>query len=145
MKKPKNIVVIPDYSFIKIFDYYRDKHGFIVYYGVDEFGKILFDINKINKKKGQKKKQNDNEILYIFHTSSEGYNHVFDPTELPDNLGILFQYKDSSNVRRWVLKRLNSLPVGNNGKTIGDFCVRSKCGYLSYDLEALNNEINTRN
>ena len=132
-------VIEPDYTIKNIFEIYRDKRGFRVFWGIDDRGNIIFDINKIIFSKGRtgKKYRSDGELLTV-------YNHkpffVLNPMELPDNIGILYQYSHSSHVRRWVFKRLNSISIGNNGKTIGDFQIRTKVGYFYYDLENLNKE-----
>lgn len=132
-------VIEPDYTFKNIFEIYRDKHGFRVFWGIDDQGNIIFDINKIIFSKGRtrKKYKSDGELLTV-------YNHkpsfVLNPMELPDNIRILYQYSHSSHVRRWVFKRLNSIPIGNHGKTIGDFQIRTKNGYFYYNLENLNKE-----
>ena len=137
-------VVEPDYGFVKILDKYRDKYGFRVFIGEDRSGKILIDINKViyrhNRKGIYWNRYCDCELLFIFHTDGVS-KYVFDPTELGENLWILFKYKNSSRVRRWVLKRLNAVFVGSDGKTIGDFCTWNKHVYPVYDLTKLNEEV----
>ena len=137
-------IVEPDYGFVKILDKYRDKHGFRIFIGEDSRGKILIDINKVRYRYHQCNgdicnRYCDCELLFIFHTDGIS-KFVFDPTEIGENLWILFKYKNSSCARRWTLKKLNSIPVGPNGKTIGDFCVWTKHGYPIYDTEALSRE-----
>ena len=41
--------------------------------------------------------------------------------------------------RNWILKRLNSLPIGNKNKVLGDFQI-NKNGKIFYNLEELNKE-----
>ena len=120
---------------------YSDKKGYRVFILESSKTKtLIFDIIKINylKRKVDFNRWQEIEIFCLKEKSKEGY--FIDPSTF--NYNISFLNKISHRVRNWILKRLNSLPVGNNGKTIGDFCVRSKCGYLSYDLGALNKEIN---
>ena len=117
-------------------------HGY--YPRVKKINDELLDINKViyrhNRKGIYWNRYCDCELLFIFHTDGVS-KYVFDPTELGENLWILFKYKNSSRVRRWVLKRLNAVFVGSDGKTIGDFCTWNKHGYPVYDLTKLNEEV----
>lgn len=139
-------VVRPSSDMVRILDKYRDKHGFRIFIGEDERGRILIDINKVIYRYKYfdgsiKNRYCNNELLYVFHTSGEKIDsHVFDPTELPENLDILFKYKNSSCARRWILNKLNKIPVGPNGKIIGDFLYRTKHGYVIYDVIGLEKE-----
>lgn len=125
----------------KLLEKYSDRRGYRVFILESlRTGTIVFDIVRINylKRKNDFNRWEEVEIFCLKNKSVDSY--FVDPSTFNYNVSFLNENNLAKRqVRNWILKRLNSLPIGNKNKVLGDFQI-NKNGKIFYNLEELSKE-----
>ena len=125
----------------KLLEKYSDRQGYRVFILESlRTGTIVFDIVRINylKRKNDFNRWEEVEIFCLKNKSTDSY--FVDPSTFNYNVSFLNENNLAKRqVRSWILKRLNSLPIGNKNKVLGDFQI-NKNGKIFYNLEELSKE-----